>query len=232
MFVTALYAIRPSYILELKRQFQRLLTILPADTHVYVWTDQDMSDVYHPHLHVLFSPLTAFDTYNLCMNRTVTLPDIRSDAKDTQEYMALMNTKLEFLLKTVPLLPKDTKTLAWMDCGITKIFKDMERVRQDLNRIAHHPWNLSKMLIPGCWSQREVLVTSICWRFSGGFFLVPTCLLHLLHTLQTAQLRILIELKNRLTWEVNVWAMMEEKSPHFFQWYRGDHDDTILNVPI
>jgi hypothetical protein len=233
MFVKSLYAIRPSYVNELKQQFQTLLTLLPADTPVYVWTDQDMTDVYHPHLHVLFSPLTAFETYNRCMTECLALPEQRTVEKDTQNYMALMNTKLEFLLRAVPSISEGNKTVAWIDCGIAKIFKDKETARKDLDRIAHHPWNLERMVVPGCWTPRfPVNRSAIWWRFAGGFFLAPTSLIGILYTLQTAQLRVLIEHQKRITWEVNVWAMMEEKAPHFFQWYKGDHDNTILQVPM
>lgn len=233
MFVTALYAIRPSYVAELKQQFQTLLTLLPEDVDIYVWTDQDMSDVFHPHLHVLFSPLTAFDTYTLCMGSGLTLPEQRTVSKDTQEYMALMNTKLEFLLKAIPYMNPTKETIAWIDCGITKIFKDIEAARHQLRTIANHPWNLTRMLVPGCWNMTTPVSPSvICWRFAGGFFMAPCNLVALLSSLQSAQLRLLVGLQVRLTWEVNVWAMMEEKAPHYFQWYKGDHDNTILQTPM
>ncbi len=232
MFVTALYAVRESYVQLLKEQFQTLLTLLPADTHVYVWTDQDLLDVYHPHLHILFSPLVAFETYNLCMKPGLQLPDRRSESKDTQEYMALMNTKLEFLAKAIPHMDHVPETLAWIDCGIARIFRDKEAVRLQLQKISTHSWDLTKMRPPGCWQPLPVPINHVHWRFAGGFFLIPVNKVDLMVRLATAQLQILVHHQKRILWEVNVWAMMEEKAPHFFEWYKGDHDDTILDIPM
>jgi hypothetical protein len=232
MFVTALYAVRDSYVQPLKEQFQTLLTLIPYDTHVYVWTDQDLSDIYHPHLHVLFSPLSAFETYTLCMKPGLHLPERRSHTKDTQEYMALMNTKLEFIQKALPHLVSDIKTVAWIDCGIARVFQNKDNVKKQLEAISKYPWNLSKMLTPGCWPLVPVSSIHVHWRFAGGFFLIPVSKVEFMVRLSKAQIQILVNMKKTMLWEVNVWAMIEEKTPQFFHWYKANHDDTILNVPM
>ena len=52
------------------------------------------------------------------------LPCERSEEKDTHEYMALMNSKPEFLYRA--LLMIDTKYIAWIDAGVAKMFKNKD----------------------------------------------------------------------------------------------------------
>ncbi len=44
-------------------------------------------------------PLTEFELYSIAMSYKGKLPAVRNEAKDTQKFLALMNTKIEFIMR-------------------------------------------------------------------------------------------------------------------------------------
>jgi hypothetical protein len=85
--------------------------------------------------------------------------------------------------------------------------------------------------MPGCWSRRDsVSLDSVHWRFCGGFFILPASLTNQFQTLSEKKLSELCQ-KNKLSWEVNVWALIEQEHPELFEWYAADHNNSIVNCP-
>jgi len=151
------------------------------------------------------------------------LPEIRNMEKDTFEFIALMNSKTEFMVKA--LRHVDTPYIAWIDFGIAKIFKQPETTLARLKHIIAPP---GKVLIPGCWGPSAASeVNRVVWRFCGGLFFcdVPT----LIRFDKYVAAR--VEAATTLTWEVNVWAEIEITHPDLFHWYKADHNDSIVNGP-
>jgi hypothetical protein len=52
------------------------------------------------------------------------MPENRSQMKDTREYMALMNSKVEFMKDAVLRDPYGTTHFAWLDFSVNYTFKD------------------------------------------------------------------------------------------------------------
>jgi hypothetical protein len=164
------------------------------------------------------------------MKEGLGLPHYRDPNKDTQEFMALMNTKIEMLWRVIPHTPVDA--FIWIDAGITKIFQDLPNIRSQFEKLekASVP---EKILMPGCWNRgRPVYRDAVHWRFCGGYFIVPLHQLEILKSLSEKWLLTLSEQEKRMMWEVNVWVEMENEHPDLFLWYKADHNDSIVEAPL
>lgn len=175
-------------------------------------------------------PLHEFKLYQMAMAYTGPLPVNRTPQKDTKEFYALMNTKMEFIKKATEYT--EDPTLIWMDYGILKIVKNKERFLNKVREV--NQTRFTKVTMPGCWSfGRPLHVDSIHWRFCGGFFVTPRHLATRFYTHSECVLRDFTTLPQyKLTWETNVWTVIESCAERDnIDWYFADHNDTIvLNI--
>jgi hypothetical protein len=175
-------------------------------------------------------PFEELETFKL-LSDTTGLPTIRSHTKDTLNYMILMNAKTEFIKRVRDAGVKACHYI-WIDAGIGKIFKNPEATFQLLkDRLASNTLPSDRILLPGCYSEPQTnydaLISRVCWRFCGGFFVAPAALVD---TFASTVLSGCEEIKTRngqALWEVNVWAFVEARLP--IQWASGDHNETIFN---
>jgi Bacterial protein of unknown function (HtrL_YibB) len=159
------------------------------------------------------------------------LPSAVHHLKDTYEYLVVMNSKLDFL--TDAFKQTSTEKLIWIDFGIGKIIKDMDAAWTKLQNVQIPN---DKIMLAGCYGVYDPNVEfnvygTVHWRFCGGLIFGTRSTITKFNELNTKKL---IELKptNKITWEVNIWAVLERENRDFFQWYRGDHDDSIMNFPL
>ena len=169
------------------------------------------------------------ETYKI-MRHSTGLPRIRSREKDTLDFMILMNAKTEFIK-----IVRDAGVLVdnyiWLDAGISKIFKSPSTT---FHRLATYldSNNLSsdRIIIPGCFESPEtrfdILLTRVCWRFCGGFFIVPCALVNRFALQTLVACEEIISRSGRAVWEVNTWAYAESRLP--IQWVHGDHNERIF----
>ena len=175
-------------------------------------------------------PMGELTIYNMIVaNKTlVGLPSLRDRAKDTHEYIALMNTKIEFLLRALPHV--STPHLAWIDAGAAKMIKN-SATYDKLRAATCQP--IATTLFPGCY-QREVsfdeLQRQVYWVFIGTFFLVNREYVATFYNLSLQSLARFL-LNGRVPWEVNIWIEMQSHHPEAFQWYYSDHDDGLAGFP-
>jgi hypothetical protein len=155
------------------------------------------------------------------------MPQHRNEKKDTYKYLVLMNSKLEFI--KMASIHITTSNVAWIDFGIAKILKSVDVAWQKLEAIQID----DKILIPGCTQKSSVSLDNVHWRFCGG--LVFGSLKNILNFQELAYNKLTDNKNkgNKLTWEVNVWAQMEQEGlENLFQWYSADHNDRIFNFPL
>ena len=231
VYVTSLYAIRDDYLPVLYTNFQRLLSQIQAP--IVVFTDRHVPFECPTNCIIVQQTLESFQTYSHSLHAPARLPHARNAEKDTREFMALMNTKVEMVWRALPYFP-DTAQLthiAWIDAGILKITKDAARVKNAFAAHQRAPWPLRSVAVPGCWAAPCAPSSdSICWRFCGGFFVIPTSLLAPFYKAVTDMLEAWLR-AGHLAWEVNVWAALEWKEAAWFTWWGADHNETMLEVP-
>jgi hypothetical protein len=110
--------------------------------------------------------------YGILMDSGLSMPENRSQMKDTREYMALMNSKVEFMKDAVLRDPYGTTHFAWLDFSVNYTFKDSVSVFSELKTLGSFV-PARGLFVPGCWENRGGTADSYCsyirWRFVAVF---------------------------------------------------------------
>jgi hypothetical protein len=147
-----------------------------------------------------------------------------------------MNSKIEFIKKTIHVNPFNNEYFCWFDFSLPYIFKDIENSILKLKAYSecsfiHEPF----ITMPGCWSFKcgniEVLKESVCWRFCGGVLMGDKNSLLSFYDVSISHFEDFLRLTKNLVWEVNYWAWLEAEGYISPIWYLADHNDTIINIP-
>lgn len=234
MFVTAYYDIYGT-----PEQFDTYLTLFRplgmSGLPIIVFVDPSDVDRYHEFpdsVHIIGRSLDTFELYQMAMAYKGELPAHRNETKDTKAFLALMNTKVEFL-KAAKDIRNNSMNWIWIDYGIMKIMKNPTRVIEHLHDIFQTSYH--KITIPGCWSYGHAFsVDSIHWRFCGGFLILPDAHLLRFYDHHRGVLTDFCTLPQyKLTWETNVWSVIEFCAEREnIQWYFADHNDTIVGTKL
>lgn len=187
----------------------------------------------------IMKPVTIHETWvsKLCKQCDgLSLPDNRNGAKDTVDYICLMNSKIEFMEDAIMQNPWNSTHFAWLDFSISYIFKNMEASKEMLRILSRRTLAPKFIAMPGCWDRlprenaAQIVLNNIHWRFCGGFFLGDRdSILNFYDLYQTHFANFVFEHK-KLIWEVNFWAWLEATTEWRPVWYRGDHNDSILHI--
>jgi tetratricopeptide (TPR) repeat protein len=165
----------------------------------------------------------------------LSLPDRRNCTKDSPNYMFLMNSKIEFIKKTIDVNPFNNDYFCWFDFSLPYIFKNMESCFTKLKWYSESKFISEPFIaMPGCWnkcSNVDVLKDFIYWRFCGGFFIGDKNSLLSFYDVSIYYFEEFLNLTKKLVWEVNYWAWLELMGYKSFMWYLADHNDTIINIP-
>ena len=221
IFVTALYNLnetRDDRGLNMRlAMFEKLVA---TGIYLYVFIDPIYADVVHvPNGVIVPIDFNSLDAYKLAPEG---ISAIRNENKDTREFMILMNAKIEFVK-----LCMDSTTAthyAWIDFSIYNVLTDPISTER-LHNMQLREFPKQCAYFPGIWNPL-VVWNHINWRFCGGFFLGDRETLYEMYQLH---LRLYPTIPN-LTWEVNVWAYLEQEGM-IFDWFLANHDDSILAIP-
>ena len=163
------------------------------------------------------------------------LPLHRHVEKDTKEYMILQLCKTEFVAAALSMERyREKQILAWFDFSLGRLISATTDVLLQRLEDRFRSCIPGKICIAGCWQQppqatEESFFQSICWRFCGGFFCGHRDAIASFSETVLHRLPLFMETGGTFAWEVNVWAWMEtHHRPDLFQWYPGDHNDSIL----
>ena len=180
-----------------------------------------------PCVTVVCVPLEQFELYRIGCNYNGELPSNRNATKDTKEFLSLMNTKIEFIKKAAERTEDDT--FLWVDFGILKIVKNREQFISKLKSINERKF--TNISIPGCWVNSSFSVNTVNWRFCGGFLVIPR---HHIDTFYNHSKNVLTDFctlpQYKLTWETNIWYVIEYCVGKDIEWYLADHNDSIINL--
>lgn len=229
MIVTSYYDIynRPDKLNEYMPLFNELVE---SGLPIILFTDPNLVDKFShlpSNVKIIIIPLCYFELYNIAIKYNGTLPSGCNQEKDTKEFLALMNTKIEFILKASEVT--NDETYIWLDFGIMKIVKNKKRFINKLKIVIDCEYQ--KIKIPGCWPfGRSFSIENVNWRFCGGLFIIPRK--HILEFYNHSK-NVLSDFCNlpiyKLSWETNVWNLVEYFAcKDIIEWYYADHNDTIL----
>jgi hypothetical protein len=175
------------------------------------------------------------DVYKTLCKYDCDLPKNRNMEKDTLEYMVYMHSRYEIMENAISENPWNSTHFSWIDFNAPKLFSKKEESFQKLREIATFPFPNSANYFAGCWSKLEEsaipqLSESIHWRFCGAFFLADAESLTHFAELYRTKFPEFLQKTGVFTWEVNFWSWLETTTDWNPTWYRGDHNDNMLNI--
>jgi hypothetical protein len=187
-----------------------------------------------PSVKVIRLDIKTLDTYRriYSLDPPPRLPPARNERKDTLDYLMLMNSKVELLVLAKQFV--STPYMAYIDSGISKIFRDPAGTLKRLETLAVH--SIPLVLFPGCHPIQPVEVfpklwKGIHWTLSGGFFVVPVDRVDEFYEIHMGALQRFLDM-GCITWEVNVWASFANDLKIRIVWYMGPHtDEMITGIP-
>jgi len=165
-----------------------------------------------------------------------TLPGARNLSKDTAAYMTLQNTKVEFVNDATTQNPWNTTHFAWIDFSISYLFKESERTLEYLKFLGQCAYQEEPFLaVAGCTGpvgDLGRLLNGVVWRFCGGFLLGDAGSIVELYKMYQMHFPAFMRSHRRLVWEINFWAYLESHQGWKPLWYKADHNDTIVKIPV
>jgi hypothetical protein len=182
------------------------------------------------------TPYKQTPIYEICQTPGLSMPERRNDAKDTVEYMALMNAKIEFVHDAIEKNPWNSDIFAWMDFSMAYIFGNKASTLANLKQLPERTYIDTFFAIPGCWQpippdNCSAIINNIHWRFCGTFFMADKMSMEKFHEIYRQHFPRFIEEQKKLVWEVNIWAWLEANTEWKPQWYDSDHNDRIIKLP-
>ena len=205
---------------ETRIQFFNKLNETGIRLHVFV--SQEHRDKIHVTNGIIETiELDELHTYHASPNG---MPETRATGKDTRNFLILMNSKIELVIRALQSGKHSTNHYAWIDFNIFHVLSDSSS--EQLKRLSTLAYPDRCIYFPGCWKP-HVVWDVVNWRFCGGFFLgdtVSLCEMYRLHCIVYPSMQ-------KLTWEVNTWGYLESLG-WSCTWYPGDHNDSILNIPL
>lgn len=178
-------------------------------------------------------------TYGICTSvENLELPNSRNEAKDTKEYIILMNAKTEFLKRAIEANLWQTHHFAWIDFNLFHVLKENPKeeayAKEILILLNKRPLRQTIYTMPGCWDKHHViddyLINDICWRWCGGFFIGDKRSILDFHRLHEDHLLEFLEKTKKLVWEVNFWAWLEKTYDSCILQYRAEHSISMLEI--
>lgn len=241
-YITGFYDIYNdrSGVKSIQKYIENFRKLVDSDVNICCFVSKSNSDnirqVIHGYSNVYLVDDVEFEDLHVYNYVNVgVLPEERNSLKDTVKYMMMMNCKMELLMRGMELNPFKTTHFAWIDFSIYHVFKDIERVNRQLRQMCFRELTVPCLHFPGCWDRgvgMDSIHSRINWRFCGGFYIGDAASLKKVYDACVLYLDNYVAKNNRLVWEVNIWALVEKEMEVSFGWYKADHNDSILDVPV
>lgn len=183
-----------------------------------------------PNLTVETLELEDLDTWKAVRDVSYSVPPTNAPHHDTANFMILINAKAEMMARA----PRGASHYAWIDFSIFHVLRNEAAAAATLQRLAAASLPATYRACPGCWAKGTALSTlfqAVNWRFCGGLLIADADSLETLYGLYRTEFARIVREQGRLVWEVNLWAYFESLGFEF-GWYRADHNDSILAVPL
>ncbi len=241
VFVTAYFEIYPpnSNNKSKEMRFENFSKLAKTKIPMLVFTDKESLPFFQSFVHetnLKFHVCNFKDliTYKETLETGVSvLPDKRCPKKDTLEFMILMNAKAEFMKVATEIFPGE-KHFIWIDFSILYVFKEPENSIEYLTQLSKKTFQQSCFVVPGCWDKgmgSSYFWNTINWRFCGGFFLADRESILSFYRLYRETYKNILLKANRMTWETNIWHLLELDYGWKPNWFKADHNDSICKIP-
>jgi len=156
------------------------------------------------------------------------LPKVRCLVKDTENYMIIIHSKIEFLQKAISKNIFTNEQFAWIDFGIGHIMQNKSTL-ENLIKLNIKPQGIyAPSLLP---PNNQEDFDNVNWRFPCGIYIGDKESLTNLCKIYFDNFKKIIQEKKILTWEANYWQYLEYKFGLKVNTYSaGFNDSMILNI--
>jgi hypothetical protein len=186
--------------------------IFPS-THIILFEKKDI------YLYDYLSKITKFE-----LNST-------HPEKDTIEFLFVQCHKTEWLKMAAKQNPYQTTDFTWIDFGIYHMIQNEELFQNHLKHISNVTYPLIR--IASCIDPNEScsmdLFSRVVWFFCGSVIGGNRETLITLADIMKEKCLSIFQEKKHLTWEVNIWYMLFQEHKELFQYYKADHNVSILS---
>ena len=213
---------------------KHFLKMASSNIQIYLFLSESYKEPYDrivgplENVRIEIIELKDLDTYKNVSMLECKMPHVRTDYKDTKNYMILMNSKIEFIHRVME--KTDYSHYSWIDCSLFHVIHDHVGGINYLKMLSAA--HLSESLyIPGCWDKSSIpTFHSISWRFCGGFFIGGRKSLNDFYNEYNSLFTNVVTIHG-LAWEVNIWAWLEHIGHLKCIWVKADHNDSIIRLP-
>lgn len=147
--------------------------------------------------------------------------------KNTLPYHCVNHQKFQWLYDATR-MDEDSDYFVWIDYGICHVTGiDPAVINDFLDRVKRKP-RRHVIAVPGCWPIGQIDDEHPCWRFCGGLMVMPRELVQPLKNLVQAMALLHVGATKKITFEVNTLARVEQTGKLPLQWYKADHDRSML----
>jgi hypothetical protein len=173
-----------------------------------------------PNVNVMKADISDLHTFKIMNVNEPIVHTFDNPAKNTLDYHIIQNAKTELMCSVSDHFGCERVT--WVDFGISHILKN----KDSINKLKLLDKLQTGVIVPGCYNYKTNFISPISWRFCGGLISSDKDSVNGLLNIQQHALRSILP---HITWEVNVWAIMESVYQFPFKWYEADHNETIFN---
>ena len=244
-FVTAFFNIY-KYPLDsdtIKYRFDRFKEIATTGIQLCVYTEPEFINTFKE-LKKEFPNIKIMNPINLkrsnisiiCSSIQYTLPSIRNQEKDNDEFMIFINTKYQLLENAISINPWNSSYFAWIDFSLSHIFKNLKESQSQLVFLSNLKLT-KKFFTVGGWEKtktpfHELQCDNVVWRFCGGFLLGDTESIKEFTNLSNQYLHVFMNKYKKLIWEVNFWSWLETFVGWKPTWFHTMFNDGIIKIPV
>ena len=219
---------------ETEEYFIKGISILKSNIPKIIFTDKTMyekiKEFENEYTKIILKNKEEFYFYNY-KNLKLDL-NTKTPLKDTLEYMFIMCIKTEIIRQAIEFNYFNTEQFIWVDFGIKHVFKcsDEEFIKK-IEELKHKKYE--KVRIASIWDLSYLIqidiFRNIVWYFAGGVFGGnKEFLLDFADKIKEKCIQIMEE-KQTIMWEVNVWYLVYLENVDMFDPYQSDHNQTLLD---
>jgi hypothetical protein len=154
-----------------------------------------------------------------------------NDTKDTLEYMFTMCNKTEWVKQAIEINFYNTKQFIWLDFGIYHVMNNNLDFNDNIVKLYDKEYD--NIRIASCWDLDMVynidnVYKYVAWYFAGGVFGGNCEKLLIFADLMKKKCLDIIEEKQHLMWEVNIWYLIYKDNKELFDPYTANHNRSII----
>jgi hypothetical protein len=219
-----------------KKYTEYCIPLLQANINKIIFIDETIIDSYkcYENHNTKIIPFVKESSYLYQdINRLTNFqPNSNNLDKDTIQFMFTQCHKTEWIKLAIEMTADETNQFIWVDFGIKHIFKcSDEEFIQKIERLKECNYDLVR--IGSIWNieldYNKNIYRDICWYFGGGVFGGSrTFLIEFAKAMKLLCLEI-INTKQTIMWEVNIWYLIYQQNRELFMIYKCDHNNSMID---